>query len=183
MPTCRKCKEQFSVNWKNPKTGITHNLCNRKFCMECSPFGLHNTKRSLLEKSKSKFECPQCNQTKEAKDFYTRTDRPGNKAYSYCKACHNDNMKKRQKNVKQQCVDYKGGKCQICNYSTCVSALEFHHICELEDKQFAIAQYKNQSFNTVRSELDKCVLSCANCHREIHAKITKLPENVSKTFE
>ena len=31
-----------------------------------------------------------------------------------------------------------------------------------------------KSFDTLKSEVDKCILVCANCHREIHAGMIKL---------
>jgi hypothetical protein len=175
MPICQQCSTQFPVNWKNPETGKMHNLCNRKFCLTCSPFGQHNTKQlNKLQINPDYIECPQCKITKPLISFYVRSDRPGKKAYSYCKDCHNKNMQARQKSIKQQCVDYKGSSCQICGYSKYIGALEFHHTNEKEEKQFSIAQHRNSSFAAVKAELDKCVLLCANCHREVHANLAQL---------
>lgn len=69
---------------------------------------------------------------------------------------------------KTQAVKYKGGKCQICGYSECVAALEFHHT-DPKEKVFRLGGCKQ--FNTkTKRELDKCILVCANCHRKIHYK-------------
>ena len=62
--------------------------------------------------------------------------------------------------------DYLGGCCSLCGYNKCTSALEFHHI-DPSNKEYEIAA-KNKSFENMKSELDKCVLLCANCHREAH---------------
>lgn len=70
-------------------------------------------------------------------------------------------------NVKQRLIDYKGGKCQICGYNRCINALEFHHI-NPKEKDFTISG-GTKSFNTLKLEVDKCILVCSNCHREIHA--------------
>jgi hypothetical protein len=76
------------------------------------------------------------------------------------------NQYRKRKTTKELCVEYKGGKCEICGYKKCFNALEFHHISDLE-KDFSISE--KQSFdNNMKNELDKCVLVCANCHREIH---------------
>ena len=81
---------------------------------------------------------------------------------------------KRRKKVKDLAIEYKGGSCQICHYSKCVDALEFHHINPLE-KEFGIgAKGYTRSWESVRNELDKCVLLCANCHREVESGITQL---------
>ena len=77
-----------------------------------------------------------------------------------------------RKNVKMKMVEYKGGKCEICGYNKCIEALEFHHI-NPKEKDFNISG-GTKSFNSLKSELDKCILVCANCHREIHSGITKL---------
>lgn len=75
-------------------------------------------------------------------------------------------------------VAYKGGKCQVCGYNKCVGALEFHHI-NSEEKDFGVsAKGYTRSWDKVREEIDKCVLVCANCHREIHAGIITCPTEI-----
>lgn len=79
----------------------------------------------------------------------------------------------RRKKVKQMAVDYKGGCCQKCGYDKCISALEFHHLDPTE-KDFSISVDGNtRSWDIIKKELDKCILVCANCHREIHEEIRK----------
>lgn len=56
MPICQKCKKEFP-NWLKIN-GVRKNLSSRKFCLDCSPYGLHNTK--LLNKIKQKRFCKQC---------------------------------------------------------------------------------------------------------------------------
>lgn len=74
----------------------------------------------------------------------------------------------RKKN-KERAIEYKGGKCQICGYCKCNNALEFHHINPL-NKEFHISKNMNKSWKKIKNEIDKCLLVCANCHREIHEK-------------
>ena len=71
-----------------------------------------------------------------------------------------------RKNIKKQCIEYKGGKCILCNYNKCIRALEFHHLNPLE-KDYVISG-GTKSFNSLKKELDKCILVCSNCHKEIH---------------
>ena len=75
-------------------------------------------------------------------------------------------------NVKQRLIDYKGGKCQVCGYNRCINALEFHHI-NPKEKDFTISG-GTKSFNTLKLEVDKCILVCSNCHREIHAGLIQI---------
>ncbi|MBP9703047.1 HNH endonuclease [Candidatus Woesebacteria bacterium] len=75
----------------------------------------------------------------------------------------------RRLRIKKMLVESKGGKCQICGYSRCLVALDFHHIDE-STKLFGLSQRGLiHSWEKMAAEARKCVLVCANCHREIHA--------------
>ncbi len=85
-----------------------------------------------------------------------------------------------QRRKKMDVVERFGGKCQVCGYDKCINALEFHH---LEDKKespsYVIMRW---SWKRAKKELEKCIMVCANCHREIHYKIREIdPENLSIT--
>jgi predicted transcriptional regulator len=111
--------------------------------------------------------CPRCKIEKLKDEFYNRRNGKGNSVY--CKHCSNNQTVERQKRFKQQCIEYKGGKCVSCGYKKCNNVLEFHHL-DPSKKEFSIAHAKLTSFNEkVKRELDNCALVCANCHREIHA--------------
>jgi hypothetical protein len=62
-----------------------------------------------------------------------------------------------------------GEKCSICGYSKCYEALDFHHL-NPQDKEEgpAILIHKSYDLQEIFQELDKCILVCSNCHREIH---------------
>ena len=82
---------------------------------------------------------------------------------------------KRRKKLREQAIEYKGGKCQICGYIKCNQALEFHHLNQ-KQKDFGLsAKGLTRSWLKIKKELDKCVMLCANCHRELHAGIKQLP--------
>lgn len=73
-------------------------------------------------------------------------------------------------------IEYKGGKCRICGYKKYFGALDLHHI-NASTKEFGLgAKGLTRSWERSKEEADKCILVCANCHREIHGKITQLPE-------
>lgn len=90
-----------------------------------------------------------------------------------CKKCRVDAVQKRRYKIKEILIEYKGGKCEICGYNKCIGALEFHHK-DPTKKDFGIGQKGyTRSIELNKKEVDKCILVCANCHREIHAgKIT-----------
>jgi hypothetical protein len=45
--------------------------------------------------------------------------------------------------------------------------MDFHHI-NPEEKSYDIKSLMGRKWETVRSEIDKCILLCSNCHREEH---------------
>lgn len=85
-----------------------------------------------------------------------------------CKKCISDNVSDRRTLIKERLVEYKGGKCEKCGYDNCITALEFHHL-DPSIKSFVLNKGSfNQSYERLKKEADKCILVCANCHREIH---------------
>lgn len=63
--------------------------------------------------------------------------------------------------------------CEICGYNKCIEALDFHHR-DPSKKDFTISSTRKGgkgvgSWPELKKELDKCILVCSNCHREIHA--------------
>lgn len=84
-------------------------------------------------------------------------------------------VSKRRKKIKELAILYLGGACQICGYNRTIAALDFHHK-KSEGKDFGLSQNGlTRSWERTKKELDKCVLLCANCHREVHAGISAAP--------
>ncbi|MFL6277642.1 MAG: hypothetical protein ACJ74G_20850 [Blastocatellia bacterium] len=85
-------------------------------------------------------------------------------------------VKRRRERVRFTAIQYKGGCCQICGYGRCMEALEFHHL-DPTKKDFGISKKGyTRSWEKVKEEADKCILLCANCHREVHAGVLQLPQ-------
>ena len=85
-----------------------------------------------------------------------------------CNDCKRNINRNTARSTKARCVEYKGGKCIICGVVGPPEIYDFHH----EDpslKEFTIGG-KSRSFESVKLELDKCLLLCSNCHRTVHAK-------------
>jgi len=81
---------------------------------------------------------------------------------------------KRRRKIKLMAINYKGGRCQICGYDKYPGALDLHHING--QKSFGIADKGyTRSWEKTKKELDKCILVCANCHRELEAGVTTQP--------
>ena len=110
------------------------------------------------------YKCTQCGETNKEKMMHKGG---GRKCKSLCKLCHNRNVQERGLENKRKAIEYKGGKCQICGYKKSVSALEFHHK-NASEKDHNFKHYRYWKFDRIKIELDKCILLCANCHREQH---------------
>ncbi len=105
---------------------------------------------------------------KNKKRINTR-QRAYNKTQKY-KDSRNKNRREWSLEQKKKAVEYKGGKCLVCGYSRCLAAMDFHHKNPLEKDGYGTGALKSHwSFEKNKKELDKCVLVCVRCHREIHA--------------
>jgi len=108
--------------------------------------------------------CPHCGNTKELCDFYMVSGRVG----SWCKQCMCRQVIERQHKFKRAALTYLGGVCSVCGYYKCSAALEFHHP-NPADKTDNINKLIRKKLSTAaKCELDKCIILCANCHREAH---------------
>jgi hypothetical protein len=154
---CRKCQIKISV--KVLIDGKVRNLNNRKYCLSCSPFKTNN--RQKLEQNIPILEGTKRNCSSCLKEFVFRRHRA--MTVEFCSACLS---KKRRRAIKLKAVEYKGGKCQNCGYNKCIGAMDFHHL-DPQEKDFTISGSAGK-WETIKNELDKCVLLCKNCHAEQH---------------
>jgi hypothetical protein len=87
---------------------------------------------------------------------------------------NSESVIKRRKLLRQKAINLLGGKCVVCGYSRDIHALDFHHIDE-STKEFGLSDRgMTRSWEKTKNEVLKCVLLCANCHREIHSGTFKL---------
>ena len=168
---CLKCGNIIPV--KMNIDGKIRNLDKRKYCIECSPFGSHNTRS--LHKNDTRVSmnvCKVCN----------REYQGGHRKHKdKCGRCYSLAYRTR---TKQQAIDYKGGKCSVCSYDKYIGSLHFHHVYP-ETKSFNIGEINFRKFELLVDELDKCILVCSNCHFEIHAGLVdavEIYEEQQKTF-
>lgn len=82
---------------------------------------------------------------------------------------NSEHVMRAQRRKKIDVVKHFGGKCCVCGYDRCINALEFHHVeNKQESPSYVIMRW---SWERAKKELEKCVLVCSNCHREIHYKV------------
>lgn len=87
-----------------------------------------------------------------------------------------------RRNRKLNLIKVAGGKCVLCGYSKNPSALEFHHL-HPEDKSYGLAT-KGTCHNIQQdlAEVKKCILICANCHRDVTDGFYTVQELEDKFF-
>lgn len=99
-----------------------------------------------------------------------RNESKNNPKFRCCK-CLSESVQRRRIKLKKLAVEYMGGCCQNCGYNKMQEVLEFHHK-DPSHKDFGIsAKGITWSFDKIKEELDKCVMLCANCHREEHVRL------------
>lgn len=146
---CRKC--QNIIPYWTVVDGKRKSLQNRKFCIQCSPYLCHNTKRDITSLSRG---------GKKYREWSTEQ-----------KQQHIAYMQTRSIALKQKAVNYLGGKCSQCGYSKTLDALHFHHL-DPKEKSFELSKnmLRCKAWEVIVTELNKCILLCANCHAEVHSK-------------
>lgn len=76
-------------------------------------------------------------------------------------------VNKRNNLVKSHFILQKGGKCSICGGVFLGCCYDFHHLIPSKKlKDFKWNWGSKQS--KLQSEINKCILICANCHRKLH---------------
>lgn len=147
-----------------------------------------NTKISIADEIKY---CPACKKKKSFSEF-SKNIRGRGGLCAYCREC---NQAKRnswyrsgkstdrayaakvmavRKELKRELVESVGGCCVRCGYNKSVAALEFHHTGDNKENTVAnlltkAAGKNGDHFALAIAEAKKCILLCANCHRESHA--------------
>jgi hypothetical protein len=161
MNKCSKCLNPIprSIVYN----GVEKYLYNRKLCIYCSPYKAQtNPKTQVIHLDCNSFKCILC-------DRIFIKDRKAGHRGDKCNGCLSGEEKRRKK---QKCVNYKGGKCQICGYNKTIKALAFHHI-DPKNKSYNIGN-TGLGYESMKSELDKCICVCHNCHAEIEAGLINL---------
>lgn len=78
-------------------------------------------------------------------------------------------QKKHKEKKRQVMNEARSSGCVVCGYNKCNEALDFHHV-DSSTKEKSISDLLcSGSMDDLKKEISKCVVLCANCHREHHA--------------
>lgn len=158
MPKCEKCNTSFP-NWIKID-GTYKNLCNRKYCLDCSPYNKHNTK-VLKKVNKRKVLCKECGNmlSKSQKVFCDNNCKTNYYYKSYIgrwKQGLEGGMKGKysiSSRIKKYLFEKFDNKCSCCgwqevNLFTKKIPLEIHH----------------KDGNYMNNREENLELLCPNCH-------------------
>lgn len=95
-----------------------------------------------------------------------------------------EKVKAWRRRTKERLCKAFGSKCGICGYNKCTDALEYHHI-DPTTKEFGLGQRRASCVSWARlcEEARKCVMLCSNCHKEVHAGIAEIPDDILRFDE
>ena len=159
MKNCAKCNKEFPN--RILVDGKYRNTQRRKYCLECSPFGDHNT---IKLEEKINTNCLNCSTELNNRQKMFCSKKCKVKGYPYYAY-----QKKRGVERKTELVLIKGGCCSKCGYDKNLAALEFHHINPSEkETQLDVRTLTNRTWEFILKEAEKCILICSNCHSEHH---------------
>ena len=117
-------------------------------------------------------QCKHCGVELTPDNTYKRAGRKANFPVGYyrmCKKCYSQERHRRVKRNRTSIIARMGGKCSKCGYDKCESALELHHLDPSIKDEATTKHLRHITDETrLQKELDKCILLCANCHREYH---------------
>lgn len=112
--------------------------------------------------------CTKCGKNLPIEEFNWRNKAQGTRR-SECKYCHSQYMKQVYQKKKNDVQELKAK----CTCAKCGDqrgyVLDFHHI-NPQEKENTIARMtsNNYTLEKVYQEIEKCIVLCANCHREFH---------------
>ena len=127
--------------------------------------------------------CNVCFDEKPLTEFYTNGKQPSGKqkVKPLCITCEESNRRSFVEGKRRILSEVFGDSCSICGYDKCSTALEFHHVDPSVKEQQPSKLINNYStVERMLKEVDKCILVCSNCHREIHAGLLKVSAQPSK---
>lgn len=112
--------------------------------------------------------CSTCKKEKPLSYYYARNKKKPKVLCSTCRDCNREKNLRKRKEVKKQIVALMGGCCEICGIIGVPAIYDLHHK-DPTIKDFNISEkFYTRIGEKLKTELQKCQLLCANCHRELH---------------
>lgn len=127
-----------------------------------------NSHYSNTEKYRA--EHPELYRTATQRYYHANKEKAAIRAKAW-RASNIEYVKTKQREDKRlrkiRAVEYLGGKCGKCGQEWHPAIYEFHHR-DPSTKERDPSKMLSLSWERLSTELDKCILLCANCHRLTH---------------
>jgi hypothetical protein len=116
-----------------------------------------------------KITCKYCGESKSADKFEVANIINGKKyRRRKCNSCYVTRKSERRREITDKIRQYKQNlKCKQCDNND-FRVLDFHHNGDEKDFNVGDACRSGYSFLRIKTEMDKCEVLCANCHRILH---------------
>lgn len=115
-------------------------------------------------------KCTKCQKELNELTAYKRNDSKCGLT-SKCRSCLNKECTETQVQRKRAAINSKGGQCYDCKQIFPYPVFEFHHL-DPSQKDLDWSKMRIVNKKRLESELAKCVLLCANCHRIRHYELS-----------
>ena len=108
---------------------------------------------------------------REAQRLWAQKQSPEFKKVKYER--EKDNRKQAVQKLNQ--LKLERGCCELCGDHHPPCCFDFHHIGKSEKKkEVSYLAGKGYKWETIQTEIDKCYMLCAPCHRKIHAGLLEI---------
>jgi hypothetical protein len=112
--------------------------------------------------------CSKCGYEKELEYFSNRTASPDGKQ-AYCRKCKSDHARNFRRARHNYTNAIKNACCFKCGKKHPPELMDFHHVDPCT-KTFTVSDAisRGTSLDAIKAEIDKCIVVCKPCHRDIH---------------
>lgn len=109
-----------------------------------------------------RYECKECSRSKQQSTYAQRYSESYKARHKQSRAIHGERVR-----------EYKlEHPCTCCGEDE-PAVLEFHHL-DPNEKDFQISDGQFKKWEAVMTEINKCAVLCANCHKKVHAGLISL---------
>ena len=116
---------------------------------------------------------------REKKMAYAKAYREANReeTIAYAKAyqkANREELKAKRDERNLMIFNYKGAECNHCGLSEPkhLEIYDYHHV-DPDTKLYSVSNILKGPIERLRTEVDKCLLLCSNCHRKEHARLNR----------
>lgn len=179
---CETCGNEFFEDWRKDKKGSPR-FCS-KTCSQVRHWS-EEQKQTLREKMRVHPDlfCIKCGKLLSRSSSNKKGENTG-----LCSRCEKDQrrgtgkygiegknwgpyIKAVRKSRKKEYILLAGGSCAKCGYDKYYGALDFHHK-DPKEKDFNVTGNGfGRSDELIKKEIQKCILLCCRCHRELHEEL------------